>query len=211
MNSGPKPTWYLIYQVSKTGGFNLKKNHLKPGKGHFLVYFKKSFILNLLKVGQWASQTWPFFWKITNFGLLQQSQNKAWFWICYYFDLGALQKEFRSYPKTSLATKWNLLVNIKQPKKPNSLTYSNLQWTTKSFLYKSCKKLISLYPILPKNLGLHKEGYSSFSIHQRERDLQQKLWALWWDRFYRKRASNTKCSSPKGKDMLTKSFKPSPI
>ena len=48
-NSGPNPTWYLIYQVSKTGGLNLKKDRLnlkkdrlKPGKGHFLVYFKKS-------------------------------------------------------------------------------------------------------------------------------------------------------------------------
>ena len=24
-NSGPNPTWYLIYQVSKTGGLNLEK------------------------------------------------------------------------------------------------------------------------------------------------------------------------------------------
>ena len=33
---------HLIYQVSKIGGLDLEKNRIKPGKGRFLVYFKKS-------------------------------------------------------------------------------------------------------------------------------------------------------------------------
>ena len=44
-----------------------------------------NFILSSLEVGHWAAQTQPFFDKlpeITDFGLLQQSQNRARFWIC---------------------------------------------------------------------------------------------------------------------------------
>ena len=44
-----------------------------------------NFILSALEVGHWVAQTWQFFDKlpeITDFGLLQQSQNRARFWIC---------------------------------------------------------------------------------------------------------------------------------
>ena len=44
-----------------------------------------NFILSQLKVGHWLAQTCLFFDKfpeITDFGLLQQSQNRARFWIC---------------------------------------------------------------------------------------------------------------------------------
>jgi hypothetical protein len=44
-----------------------------------------NFILSSLEVGHWAAQTQPFFDnfpEITDFGLLQQSQNRAKFWIC---------------------------------------------------------------------------------------------------------------------------------
>ena len=44
-----------------------------------------NFILSSLEVGHWAAQTQPFFDKlpeITDFGLLQQSQNRGRFWIC---------------------------------------------------------------------------------------------------------------------------------
>ena len=44
-----------------------------------------NFILSSLEVGHWVAQTQPFFDKlpeITDFGLLQQSQNRARFWIC---------------------------------------------------------------------------------------------------------------------------------
>ena len=47
------------------------------------------FILSSLEVGRWAAQTKAFFQKlpkITDFGLLQQPQNRARFWISY-FDL----------------------------------------------------------------------------------------------------------------------------
>ena len=44
-----------------------------------------NFILSLLEVGQWVAQVWPVFDKlpeISDFGHLQESENKAWFWIC---------------------------------------------------------------------------------------------------------------------------------
>ena len=44
-----------------------------------------NFILSLLEVSHWVAQTWAFFDKlpeITDFGPLQESENKAWFWIC---------------------------------------------------------------------------------------------------------------------------------
>ena len=45
-----------------------------------------NFILSSLEVGHWVAQTYPFFCKlpeITDFCLLQQSQNRARFWICW--------------------------------------------------------------------------------------------------------------------------------
>ena len=45
----------------------------------------------LLEVVHWVAQTWVFFDKlheITNFGLLQQSQTRAKFWICSVFTEG---------------------------------------------------------------------------------------------------------------------------
>ena len=44
-----------------------------------------NFILSQLEVGHWVAETWQFFDKlpkITDFGLLQQSQKRARFWTC---------------------------------------------------------------------------------------------------------------------------------
>ena len=76
-----------------------KAPKLHPGGGFFGPWFfiilknshqdlsneGSNFILSSLEVGHWAAQTQPFFDKlpeITDFGLLQQSQNRARFWIC---------------------------------------------------------------------------------------------------------------------------------
>ena len=48
-----------------------------------LSYEGSNSILSQLEVGHWVAQTWSFFDKlpeIAHFGLLQQSQNKVWFW-----------------------------------------------------------------------------------------------------------------------------------
>ena len=50
-----------------------------------LSYEGSNFILSPLEVGHWVAQTWVFFDKlseITDFGPLQESENKTWFWIC---------------------------------------------------------------------------------------------------------------------------------
>ena len=53
-----------------------------------LIYSNEgfNFILSLVEVGHWVAQTYiAIFYKlpeITDFGLLQQSQNRARFWIC---------------------------------------------------------------------------------------------------------------------------------
>ena len=47
-----------------------------------------NFILSSLEVGHWVAQTWHFFDKlpeVADFGPLQQSQNRARFWICSVF------------------------------------------------------------------------------------------------------------------------------
>ena len=82
-----------------TTGGGKKATKLHPGDGFFgpwsFIILKNShqdlpnegsnFILSSLEVGHWVAQTQPFFDKlpeITDFGLLQQSQNRARFWIC---------------------------------------------------------------------------------------------------------------------------------
>ena len=82
-----------------TTGGGKKAPKLQPGGGFFepqsfkilknshqdLSNEGSNFILSSLEVGHWAAQTQPFFDKlpeITDFGLLQQSQNRAKFWIC---------------------------------------------------------------------------------------------------------------------------------
>jgi hypothetical protein len=55
--------------------YNLKKFISRSNDG-------SNFILSLLEVGHCVAQTWPFFDKlpeITDFGILQQSQNRARF------------------------------------------------------------------------------------------------------------------------------------
>ena len=101
------PSQGLLYRWTEHLA-DLKKNQLgegkrpfklHPGVGFFepwsfimlknwhqdLSYEGSNFILSWLEVSHWAAQTQPFFGKlpeITDFGLLQHSQNRARFWIC---------------------------------------------------------------------------------------------------------------------------------
>jgi hypothetical protein len=87
----PRFTQGLLYRWTE--------HKLHPGGGFFgpwsFIILKNAhqdlsnegsnFILSSLEVGHWAAQTQPFFDKLTeiaDFGLLQQSQNRAKFWIC---------------------------------------------------------------------------------------------------------------------------------
>ena len=96
------------YWTAKSSFFFLTSDHteaenlgpkLHPGGGFFGPWFfiilknshqdlsnkGSNFILSSLEVGDWVAQTWPFFDKLlemADFGLLQQSQNRARFWIC---------------------------------------------------------------------------------------------------------------------------------
>ena len=77
--------WFEIFWLR---GTNLGSK-LHPGgvKNSHQDQFNEgsNFSLSSLKVSHWVVQTQPFFDKlpeITDFGLLQQSQNRARFWIC---------------------------------------------------------------------------------------------------------------------------------
>ena len=88
---------FFLADLSTWGGNFGAKQH--PGGGYFGPWFfiilknshqylsneGSNFILSSLEVGHWAAQTQAFFDKlpeITDFGLLQQSQNELRFWIC---------------------------------------------------------------------------------------------------------------------------------
>ena len=79
----------LIFWISHLGGQKGDSNYT-PGVNFLdshqdLSNEGSNFILSPLEVGHWVAQTWVFFDKlseITDFGPLQESENKAWFWIC---------------------------------------------------------------------------------------------------------------------------------
>ena len=63
--------------------YNLKK-FTSTYLGKDLSNEGSNFILRPLEVGHWVAQTWVFFGKlpeITDFGPLQESEIKAWFWF----------------------------------------------------------------------------------------------------------------------------------
>ena len=82
----PLRGWKCHLKLHPAGGFFEPWSFIiLKNSGQDLPNEGSNFILRSLEVGHWAAQTQAFFDKIpeiTDFGLLQQPQNRARFWIC---------------------------------------------------------------------------------------------------------------------------------